>query len=512
MARTGSGQIITFYSYKGGTGRTMALANAGVLLARAGNRVLLMDWDLEAPGLHRYFAERTSFGEMLGTIDLLGELANLVSPKSEVLGDAQAQSAVPANGDEQALSEEQTLSLVRGVDLDRYLHTVDDSLQLIWAGASESDDYARRVSEFDWIALYDRAPYLFTCLAKVLSERFGYVFVDSRTGVSDTSGVCTAMLPEKLVVVFTPNRQSLDGALSRARSAVSYRRHSSDLRPLVVYPLASRVELSEDRLRRRWRQGEAESTGQDAGYQVRFERLFSEIYAMPGCDLQVWFDEVQIQQTSYYAYGEEVAAADQAATTDRLSLAYSYARFTEALEDTDGPWRLERTKGSVADGDVDRGEIAMQRLEGELSWHEPLSRLQRHRLLAFRALQVATVAAALVTAVLVSSQTSFTRAFQDILISVVLGTLAAAGEEALAVLSGATQWSLHAALVRRLEDEEYSFETGTRQYADADDRGKLLAERIEDTVDEVYRDWEKKYKRFESFEPSPRRPKRSRPS
>ena len=29
-------QIITFYSYKGGVGRTMALANTAVLLARQG--------------------------------------------------------------------------------------------------------------------------------------------------------------------------------------------------------------------------------------------------------------------------------------------------------------------------------------------------------------------------------------------------------------------------------------------------------------------------------------------
>lgn len=50
-------EVITFYSYKGGTGRTMALANAACLLAssKAGSlRVLAIDWDLEAPGLHYY--------------------------------------------------------------------------------------------------------------------------------------------------------------------------------------------------------------------------------------------------------------------------------------------------------------------------------------------------------------------------------------------------------------------------------------------------------------------------
>ena len=49
------GRIVTFYSYKGGTGRTMALANVAWILASAGKKVLVADWDLEAPGLHRFF-------------------------------------------------------------------------------------------------------------------------------------------------------------------------------------------------------------------------------------------------------------------------------------------------------------------------------------------------------------------------------------------------------------------------------------------------------------------------
>jgi len=48
-------EVITFYSYKGGTGRSMLLANVAWLLASTGCKVLLIDWDLEAPGLHRYF-------------------------------------------------------------------------------------------------------------------------------------------------------------------------------------------------------------------------------------------------------------------------------------------------------------------------------------------------------------------------------------------------------------------------------------------------------------------------
>jgi hypothetical protein len=69
-----SGKIITFYSYKGGTGRSMALANVAWVLASNGRRVLAVDWDLEAPGLHRYFYPFLVDRELTssdGVIDLL---------------------------------------------------------------------------------------------------------------------------------------------------------------------------------------------------------------------------------------------------------------------------------------------------------------------------------------------------------------------------------------------------------------------------------------------------------
>jgi cellulose biosynthesis protein BcsQ len=64
MSSQPTGEIITFYSYKGGTGRSMALANVACLLSKRpeakGRGVLMVDWDLEAPGLHRYFYNQFS--------------------------------------------------------------------------------------------------------------------------------------------------------------------------------------------------------------------------------------------------------------------------------------------------------------------------------------------------------------------------------------------------------------------------------------------------------------------
>src|SRR5438132_14326392 len=51
---------VTFYSYKGGVGRTLALVNVAAELARSGRRVLIVDFDLEAPGLDTFNALSTS--------------------------------------------------------------------------------------------------------------------------------------------------------------------------------------------------------------------------------------------------------------------------------------------------------------------------------------------------------------------------------------------------------------------------------------------------------------------
>ncbi|MDT7777967.1 MAG: hypothetical protein QOC99_479 [Acidobacteriota bacterium] len=72
--------IYTFYSYKGGVGRSMALANVAKWFYLHGLRVVIVDWDLEAPGLENFFfdPEEPSGREQIqrvqdcpGLIDLL---------------------------------------------------------------------------------------------------------------------------------------------------------------------------------------------------------------------------------------------------------------------------------------------------------------------------------------------------------------------------------------------------------------------------------------------------------
>src|SRR6187200_2611128 len=70
--------IYTFYSFKGGVGRSMALANIAEAFHQQGLRVVMIDWDLEAPGLEVYFYGQDSAALLtqarahVGLIDMLG--------------------------------------------------------------------------------------------------------------------------------------------------------------------------------------------------------------------------------------------------------------------------------------------------------------------------------------------------------------------------------------------------------------------------------------------------------
>jgi len=320
--------VITFYSYKGGTGRTMALANVACLLARQakGKGVLMIDWDLEAPGLHRFFQDKftklfsgtndidRAYDEKDGLIDLFYKLNEAITK--------------PQNEDEAS-------ALLDSVNWDQFILETDiKSLYLLKAGRFD-EKYAYRVNTFNWVDFYNRSPSIFRLLAEHLTKHYQYVLIDSRTGITDISGICTNLMPDKLVVVFTPNRQSLMGLKDLIQKAASYRKQSDDLRPLAVFPLPSRIEYAELDLRRDWRYGNKKKN--IVGYQSLFENLFKYIYSLPDCDLRRYFDEVQIQHIPRYAYGEEIAVLVER-LGDRLSLARSYESFTKSLVDHSGPW------------------------------------------------------------------------------------------------------------------------------------------------------------------------------
>ena len=68
----------TFYSFKGGVGRTLALVNVAIELAKDGNNVALIDFDLEAPGLHEYPIFSARSHPQKGLLDLIRDYQECV--------------------------------------------------------------------------------------------------------------------------------------------------------------------------------------------------------------------------------------------------------------------------------------------------------------------------------------------------------------------------------------------------------------------------------------------------
>jgi hypothetical protein len=306
----------------------------------------MIDWDLEAPGLHRYFAKRlttTRLGiDALKNRDSHNALPGLIDLFYEFDKEVSASSTTTTDGN--ATTEQAARDAIGRVKLSDFIvSTTISGLSLLKAGRFTADDpneYSERVNRFSWENLFKKSPHLMRVFAETLAKQYAYVLIDSRTGVTDISGITTMLLPEKLVVVFTPNLQSLKGGLELVRRATDYRKESVDLRPLTVFPLVSRVEANEPDLRHDWRLGNAEHEG----YQPEFEKILSEVYGEK-ITLNHYFDDLQIQHIPRYAYGEEVAVLIEK-TTDKFSLRRSYQSFAMKLVKPQAPWEGEIEEGT----------------------------------------------------------------------------------------------------------------------------------------------------------------------
>lgn len=344
-----AGKIITFYSYKGGTGRSMALANVACLLAKrlakTSKRVLVMDWDLEAPGLHRFFSAKSDLPEyekQLGVIDYFHSLQQMLEASPELNGDFAAPEGWRLLDEKLPLDNYLIPDVVGGVDFMR-------------AGRFDRE-YPRLVGSFNWIEFFNRNGAVIRTFREVLANKYVYILVDSRTGLTDVSGICTALLPEKLVGVFTPNRQSLRGLCDIVSQAVEYRSKSDDFRPLSVFPLPSRVENAEKDLREQWRKA----------YQKDFEDLFRNLHGTEQCDLTSYFDTVLLPHVSYYAYGENIAVLQE--RPDAISLSGAYQRFFDRLMNSNYAWEVLSMQEVAAAPASATAELGEEKYDAFLSY------------------------------------------------------------------------------------------------------------------------------------------------
>lgn len=94
--------IVTFYSFKGGVGRTTAAAAVALLLARAGRRVVALDLDVEAPGLGPLLLGGTAAPDD-GLVDYLLEVQLLAKRPHDLLPYLSVQNDVGLIGEGQPI-------------------------------------------------------------------------------------------------------------------------------------------------------------------------------------------------------------------------------------------------------------------------------------------------------------------------------------------------------------------------------------------------------------------------
>lgn len=284
------GRVITFYSYKGGTGRTMALANTAWILAANGFRVLTVDWDLEAPGLAKFFHPFLDPAVLAGTTGMMDLIAEY---REEALRPVEHE-------------EGWHLDFARvhphALSLSWPLFPGGGSLDFLSAGQFNRD-YSEAVTHLDWDIFYDRfdGGQFFDALKADMSKRYDYVLIDSRTGLSDIAEICTVQMPDDLVVCFTLSDQSIDGA-SRIAQHIHDRYRERGIR---ILPVPMRID-----------EGEKEKA--DAGRalaRIRFDGLPA---GLSGEELAHYWGSVEIPYRPFYAYEEILATfGDQGAPRPR---------------------------------------------------------------------------------------------------------------------------------------------------------------------------------------------------
>lgn len=314
-----AGQVVTFYSFKGGTGRTMALANVAWILAANGRRVLVADWDLESPGLHRFFQPfmDASVSERPGIIDFIRKW-EWAAVGAEIDPDALH---TGIEGSRKAAEQ----------DLSRLIHEhIDEArryaIPLSWAfpgqgalhfwtsGKQANGAYQAALSALDWDNFYDNlyGGQFFDALRQYMKSSYDYVLIDSRTGLSDIADICTVHLPDIVVDCFTLSTQGIEGAATIARMI-----EGSTKRNIAILPVPMRID-------RRQKEKVEEGLGFAA-------QLFEGLPAgMSDAQRGEYWAEVEVPYRSSYAC-EEILAVFGDAPGSRTSLLASYERIAARI-------------------------------------------------------------------------------------------------------------------------------------------------------------------------------------
>lgn len=204
-------QTITFYSYKGGVGRSLALSNGASYLAKFGLKVCVIDFDFEAPGIHYKFGIETESIDN-GIIDYIHQFIETQE--------------MPAS-------------------LEPYYHRLEKEgegdICVIPAGNILKAAYWDKLSSINWSQfLYEEEGeglLFFLELKERIKKEINpdFLLIDSRTGVTEIGGISTSLLADQVVFLLTNTIESLEGTCQIAKSVYKAQaQNSHEIKPVFV--------------------------------------------------------------------------------------------------------------------------------------------------------------------------------------------------------------------------------------------------------------------------------------
>ncbi|MFQ4145236.1 ParA family protein [Chlorogloeopsis sp. ULAP02] len=203
--------VITFYSFKGGVGRSTALGLVAGILATRNRRVVMVDFDLEAPGISIMFQpdiEKTS-GEHYGVLDYLHQ--RYLTPEEDIpnIGNCIRQINLQSRGE----------------------------LFLVPVGEYD-ENYIHRLADLDMRSFYRRGINPVEQLMEDIKAQLDpdVILVDARPGFTDIGAIALFDLADTAFICFSPTEQSLEGLSWVVQTARKQRDYQGkpDLRFLVT--------------------------------------------------------------------------------------------------------------------------------------------------------------------------------------------------------------------------------------------------------------------------------------
>lgn len=186
-----SGKLVSFYSFKGGVGRTTTMMMAAIGVARRGKKVVMLDFDLEAPGISSFFPEEAL--SRYGILDFF--LESNIYPEE--------------------------------INIDEYLYPVSEYCHvnqfggeiyiLPAVGMAAQDDveaYRKNLMRFDMdVPAYEeeKTP-VDVLLSKIDSFlKPDYIFIDTRSGIHQIGGITLTRYSDLALLFFYGSRQNIEG-------------------------------------------------------------------------------------------------------------------------------------------------------------------------------------------------------------------------------------------------------------------------------------------------------------